>query len=135
MSSETITPPVPTSPGWTRETRINIAVAETQGWTGIVVLGHPRRSPQEARAYGHPPRAGRGRYSVPDYCRYPAAWGPVMVRELARWETGEFDGETMHRCWWPSGDGVTLSPGPWCSSLPESACFAVLAKHGRTVEP
>ena len=70
---------------------------------------------------------------VPEYLNDPGAWAPVMVKELARWETGEFDGGTQHRFWYPSGDDVTLTPGPWRESIGEAAALAVCAKYGRSV--
>lgn len=72
-------------------------------------------------------------YTAPSPLSDPAAWGALMEKELARWERGEFDGEWQHRFWYPSGDDVTLTPGPWRESIGEAASLAVCAKYGKAI--
>jgi hypothetical protein len=66
-------------------------------------------------------------FGLPKYTSDPAAWGALMERELARWETDD-GGE--HWCAWRDNDGW-VHRGPWATTIGVSACLAVLAKHGR----
>ena len=125
--------------------RTRILIAQTQGaqWrrrtdTRPCFTGWVLETADSSLRYtlfdGYDPEDPDVDYGLPDYFEDPAAWGPVLEKEMARSETGEFDDEVQHRCWWCSGDGVTLTPGPWLPSLPEAVAWGTLTKHGVLLE-
>ena len=122
--------------GLTYEDRVCIAVAETQGATWIRAEDDCFILAVRRSSYAWLWNNGEIFIGLlPDYLNDPAAWGALMEKELARWERGEFDGEWQHRFWYPSGDDVTLTPGPWRESIGEAASLAVCVKHGKAITP
>ena len=152
MSNTTEAPTAPDLSPLPKRERLNIAVAQTQGWE----VWH---YPEDEHAYLFPHKwfaswredqitflRGDGgksiitlpRHSPPDYAGDPAAWGALMERENV-WPEPVYDyasGKPVLAGW--MGRWVEETESDWCAAVTSvdcpsvglAVCAAVLSKHG-----